>query len=95
VSGQSIGPIQAALPLMKASIRDYEPSSAAVACSPPVPSAASPSSTNTAVVVVAVIRVWAHWRQFHRRQVTPRSSRQITSPGSARPARMRAGPVHV
>jgi hypothetical protein len=44
---------------------------------------------------VAVIRVWAHWRQFHRRRVTPRSSRQITSPGSARPARMRAGPVHV
>ena len=26
LSGESIGPIQAALPLMKASIRDYEPS---------------------------------------------------------------------
>ena len=36
---------------------------------------------NPADVVACVIRVRVHWRQFQRRQVTPRSSRQTTSPG--------------
>ena len=34
-----------------------------------------------AFVVADVIRVRVHCRQFHWRQVTPASSRQITSPG--------------
>jgi len=42
----------------------------------------SRSSTNTARVVAVVSRVRVHCRQFQRRQVTPASSRQTTSPGS-------------
>ncbi len=37
---------------------------------------------NSALVVVSVSCVRVHWRQFHRRQVTPASSAQTTSPGS-------------
>ena len=37
---------------------------------------------NTARVVAVVMRVRVHCRQFHRRHVTPASSRQTTSPGS-------------
>ena len=48
---------------------------------PSRPSAASPSMMKTAFVVAVVIRVRVHCRQFHWRQVTPASSRQITSPG--------------
>ena len=48
---------------------------------PSLPSAASPSMMKTAFVVAVVIRVRVHCRQFHWRQVTPASSRQITSPG--------------
>ena len=48
---------------------------------PSCPSAASPSMMKTAFVVAGVIRVRVHCRQFHWRQVTLASSRQITSPG--------------
>jgi hypothetical protein len=37
---------------------------------------------NMALVVACVILVRTHCRQFQQRQVTPSSSRQITSPGS-------------
>ena len=37
---------------------------------------------NSALVVPVVMRVRVHWRQFQRRQVTPVSSRQTTSPAS-------------
>jgi hypothetical protein len=36
---------------------------------------------NMALVVAWVIRVRTHCRQFQQRQVTPSSSRQITSSG--------------
>ena len=49
---------------------------------PSRPSSARPSRMNTALVVACVIRVRTHCRQFQQRQVTPSSSRQITSPGS-------------
>ena len=37
----------------------------------------------SASVVACVRRVRTHWRQFHRRQVTPASSRQTISPAVA------------
>ena len=40
---------------------------------------------NRALVVSCVIRVRTHCRQFQQRQVTPASSRQITSPDSGWP----------
>ena len=41
----------------------------------------SRSSTNQMAVVATLMRVLGVCLQFHRRQVTPSSSRQTTSPG--------------
>src|SRR5690606_35833566 len=46
----------------------------------------SRSSRKIALVVSSVSRVRTTWRQFHLRQVTPASSRQITSPGAGCPS---------
>ena len=49
---------------------------------PRAAAASSRSSRNSASVDESVSRVRVPWRQFQRRQVTPRSSAQTTSPGA-------------
>jgi hypothetical protein len=64
-------------------LRRWVSSVSAAALTPSSAPSPSPSMMNSARVVVELSRVRAPWRQFHRRQVTPVSSRQTISPGSA------------